>query len=294
MGTIAQKLANVATAKANIASAITNKGGEVPTAFIEYGDAINSIPTPAPPSGTKEVSISQNGTTTEDVAAYASAQISVNVPNTYAAGDEGKVVSNGALVSQTSLTITENNTYDTTTKNSVTVNVSGGGGGGPFLELVTRQASPSWTVSASDLAGATKIGDLAFSGCSGLTSITIPNSVTSIGSSAFYNCLSLTSVTIPNSVTSIGGSVFRNCPALTSITIPDGVMNIATYTFYGCTTLATIDFGTTRSTIPTLDNVNAFGGLFTYPQILVPSALLTDWKAANNWSSYASYIVAHP
>ena len=49
-----------------------------------------------------------------------------------------------------------------------------------------------------------RIGDYAFYDCSGLTSITIPNSVTSIGESAFIFCSSLTSITIPNSVTSIG------------------------------------------------------------------------------------------
>ena len=64
----------------------------------------------------------------------------------------------------------------------------------------------------------TSIGS-AFFGCSGLTSITIPNSVTSIGTSAFYGCSGLTSVTIPNSVTSIGMSAFYGCTGLTSITI---------------------------------------------------------------------------
>ncbi|MBQ4142142.1 MAG: leucine-rich repeat domain-containing protein, partial [Thermoguttaceae bacterium] len=48
-------------------------------------------------------------------------------------------------------------------------------------------------------------------GCSSLTSVTIPDSVTSIGSSAFNSCKSLTSVTIPDSVTSIGDGAFRNC-----------------------------------------------------------------------------------
>jgi hypothetical protein len=51
------------------------------------------------------------------------------VPNSYSASDEGKVVNNGALVAQSTRSITENGTYDTTLKNQVTVNVSGGGGG---------------------------------------------------------------------------------------------------------------------------------------------------------------------
>ena len=57
----------------------------------------------------------------------------------------------------------------------------------------------------------TSIGDWAFSNCSGLTSVTIPNSVTSIGICAFYNCSGLTSVTIPNSVTYIGTDAFMVC-----------------------------------------------------------------------------------
>ena len=65
------------------------------------------------------------------------------------------------------------------------------------------------------------IGDWAFSDCSGLTSVTIPNSVTSIGNSAFYGCSGLTSVTIGNSVTSIGNCAFEDCSGLTSVHITD-------------------------------------------------------------------------
>ena len=80
----------------------------------------------------------------------------------------------------------------------------------------------------------------AFKGCSGLTSVTIPNSVTSIGNYAFYNCSSLTSVTIPNSVTWIGSYAFWFCYVLTSVTIPNSVTSIGNYAFNGCTDLTSV------------------------------------------------------
>ena len=80
----------------------------------------------------------------------------------------------------------------------------------------------------------TTIGEYAFHGCSGLTSITIPSSVTTIGNIAFYGCTGLTSITIPNSVTNIGNSAFAGCTGLTSITIPNSVTTIGEYAFEGC------------------------------------------------------------
>ena len=81
----------------------------------------------------------------------------------------------------------------------------------------------------------------AFYNCSGLTNITLGDSVTSIGNYAFYNCTSLTSVTIPNSVTSIGASAFYNCTSLTSIDIHDSVRSIDEYAFYNCKSITNID-----------------------------------------------------
>ncbi len=86
----------------------------------------------------------------------------------------------------------------------------------------------------------TSIGDRAFTDCSSLTNITIPDSVTSIGASAFYACSSLTSIMIPNSVTSIGSAVFKDCSSLTSITIPNSVTSIGGSAFYGCWSLENI------------------------------------------------------
>ena len=86
----------------------------------------------------------------------------------------------------------------------------------------------------------TSIGQGAFHGCSGLTSINIPNSVTSIGSGAFYDCSSLTSVTIPNSVTSIRNSAFFGCSSLTSITIPNSVTSIGNWAFWNCSGLTSV------------------------------------------------------
>ena len=65
--------------------------------------------------------------------------------------------------------------------------------------------------------GVIAIGDNVFSGCTGLTEVIIPNSVTSIGASAFYNCSGLAEITIPSSVTSIGSSAFYNCTGLKEV-----------------------------------------------------------------------------
>lgn len=99
----------------------------------------------APNLGSK--TITTNGTytaATDNLDGYD--EVIANVPNTYAAADEGKVVSNGALVSQGSATYTSNNTYDTTLINSVTVNVSGGGGGRTVYESTSTPTASDGNV----------------------------------------------------------------------------------------------------------------------------------------------------
>ena len=90
--------------------------------------------------------------------------------------------------------------------------------------------------------GVEKIPSRLFSGCTGLTSVKIPNSVTSIGGGAFYGCTGLTSMTIPDSVTSMGVRAFSGCTGLTSVTIPDSVTSIGSEAFSGCSNLTSVYF----------------------------------------------------
>ena len=113
------------------------------------------------------------------------------------------------------------------------------------------------------------IGDRAFSGCTGLTSITIPNSVTSIESSAFSGCSSLTSVTLPNSVTSIVDWAFAGCTSLTSITIPNSVTSIGWYTFHDCTSLTSI---TIPNSVRSIGN-HAFSNCSSLTSITIPNSV---------------------
>ena len=87
----------------------------------------------------------------------------------------------------------------------------------------------------------TAIGNQAFHGCGGLTSVIIPNSVISIGNSSFCNCKGLKSIEIPNSVTTIDNYAFESCYGLTNIIIGNSVTKINLMAFYGCSGITSIE-----------------------------------------------------
>ncbi len=132
------------------------------------------------------------------------------------------------------------------------------------------------------------IYEYAFYGCTSLTSVIIPDSVTSIGGNAFYGCTSLTSVTIGNSVTSIGKSAFRSCTSLTSVIIPDSVTSIGGNAFYGCTSLTSVTIG---NGVTSIGN-SAFHSCTSLTSVEIPSSVTSlANNAFRNCSSLISIII---
>jgi BspA type Leucine rich repeat region (6 copies) len=90
--------------------------------------------------------------------------------------------------------------------------------------------------------GVTNIGDYAFNGCSGLISISMPNYITHLGEGAFNGCSNLASISLPGRLTNLPSGVFSQCPALRSVTVPKSVTTLADFAFPGCVGLKAIFF----------------------------------------------------
>ena len=133
-----------------------------------------------------------------------------------------------------------------------------------------------------------KLGYAAFSDCSGLTSLTIPSSVTSIGEDAFYGCSGLTSLTIPSSVTSIGENAFDGCSGLTSLTIPSSVTSIGESAFSGCSGLTSLTIPSSVTSI----GESVFFGCSGLTSFTIPSSVTSiGWGAFCGCSGLTSIYV---
>ena len=86
----------------------------------------------------------------------------------------------------------------------------------------------------------TYIGEYAFAGCTGLTSVTLPDSLRTYGKGIFQGCTGLTSVDLGNGIRSVPTSMFEGCASLTSITVPSQVLSVGARAFAGCTSLKSV------------------------------------------------------
>ena len=123
--------------------------------------------------------------------------------------------------------------------------------------------------------GVTEICDYAFAAC-GLTSFTVPESITVIGNGMFSGCTNLTTINIHDGVNKIGGGTFSGCSSLTTVTIPDGVTKIQSGLFEGCISLTAITIPDTVTSIQTW----AFEGCTRLTSVTIPDGVTEVWFGA--------------
>lgn len=135
----------------------------------------------------------------------------------------------------------------------------------------------------------TSIGAGMFSYCGGLLGAAIPKEALTMGATAYLSCGSLRRVLIPESTTEIGNQAFNNCSGLQIVVLPATVSSIGAQVFTN--NFSTVEYHIKATTPPALANTNAFTGITAKCKIYVPNDSLSAYKAAANWSTYASKMI---
>lgn len=138
-----------------------------------------------------------------------------------------------------------------------------------LLQYPSGKVNASYTVPAAIANRLTAIGQGAFAGAQGLTSITLPESVQTIGDEAFRNCSALTGIEIPDKVSAVPNYAFSGCSALTGVTMSDNVSSIGEGAFQNCYSLNRINLPSKLTAI----NNNTFSGCSALTEITVPSGV---------------------
>ncbi len=129
----------------------------------------------------------------------------------------------------------------------------------------------------------TTVDSSAFSGCSNISTFNFGSNVKVIPGSLCYGLTGLTSVTIPDSVTSIGNYAFSGCSGLTSVTIPESVTSIGDYAFRDCTALRSI---TSYAANPPYCSGSVFSGVPSSCWLFVPCNSIDQYRSASPWSGF--------
>lgn len=127
----------------------------------------------------------------------------------------------------------------------------------------------------------TGLGESVFLECKNLASANIPTSITEIPNSLFSRCVSLQNITLPSNTTKIGDTAFDGCDALTSINIPSSVTSIGSNALSNCDGLKSIYM---NSSTPPTAGANAFYGVYNVAKLYVPMGSKTAYSKANVWS----------
>lgn len=283
---ISSEITRLQNAKADLKTAIEGKGVTVSSSakLEDYADLVDSISTGITPSGT--LSVTANGT--YDVTNYASADVNVQSGYTITqiierSGITGDVVYNG---------------------NKTTL---------PYGALADTNITSFSSSVITDAWG------YCFYNCESLRSVSLPNfsaNSTVSATSMFYNCTALEEIYIPKFKRS-GGNIFQNCSSLRMLVLPMANYTLQGYFCSGCTSLKTVDIGVdiggtlamgnafSNSGLETLilrrtagvvaltntNNFNnsPFASNGTGGTLYVPSALISSYQSASNWSTILGY-----
>ena len=140
----------------------------------------------------------------------------------------------------------------------------------------------------SNLGKITEVPISAFQECTVLTEIALSNIIVSIKDSCFRSCINLKTVIFPHSLSVIRDWGFYECTSLESIVLPDSITEIRIGAFAGCTSMTSV---TILASAPPISDRDIFKNTNDCP-IYVPAASVAAYKAATNWSAYASRIQA--
>lgn len=315
---IANEISRLNTAKANIKTAIENKGVTVPSAATldTYSSYIDDIPqsgggaSSSSPYG-ELIDTYDNSTTSnwKPGALFTSVVIPKEVVSLDGnAFQNSKQLETVTFESGSAFTSCGNNTFRTCTALQSVVFPSTLRTLGAFT---FHGCASLQSVNLPE--GMTTITASLFEGCQALSSITIPSTVTSIGNGAFLNCKTLTSIVIPSGVTTLNESVFSTCISLTSVTLPNGLLTIGKQSFRTCSSLPSLTIPSTVTTIndyafhtcksmttltclattpPTINGSNVFGNMTSLTTVYVPSESVSAYQAASGWSALSSKIQA--
>jgi len=287
----------------SVANAIRTKGGTsgslaFPAGFVS---AVQNIQTGITPTGTKSISITENGTTTEDVTNYASAEITVNVQ-----GGGGYTIDDVCNRAYATQAIDFDLVIPTATR----------------IPPFAFSRGTMKTVSAPNVAYFTQLitnasgnGSFVFESCGRLQSVSFPELVDAgSGGYTFSKCSALKNVHMPK--TTFPTYMFDACTSLVNIALGYGRASRAetgTYMFFKCTSLAAVDLsnvskinanllrGSSANVLILRDttltalgstgafDVSAFASNGAGGTLYVPSALVSSYQSATNWSTILGY-----